>query len=238
MTSTDLLLRLATEDDTDAVTRVYLAARRAAPMPPPVHDDDAVRYWVEGKLQGYDETWVAVVDEAVVGFARLAGDWLDDLYVAPEHAGRGVGSALLDLVKSLRPDGFSLWVFEENESARRFYAGRGLVELLRTDGQANEEKAPDLRLAWPGETPLVFLRGLVDEVDDELGEVLQRRATLTAAIQTYKPVGGPAGRDADREREIATRLARRAPLLGAERLQRIIHAIITESLDAAHRPPV
>ena len=39
----------------------------------------------------------------VVGYARLPPTWLDDLYVAPTHAGQGVGSALLDLVKAQRP---------------------------------------------------------------------------------------------------------------------------------------
>ncbi len=36
--------------------------------------------------------------------------------------------------------------------------------------------------------------------------------------------------DEDRERAIAEAMARRAPALGAERLHRIVHAIISESL--------
>jgi len=107
------------------------------------------------------------------------------------------------------------------------------VELQRSDGAANEEGAPDLRLAWPGEQPLQFLRGLVDEVDTELAALLERRAALTRAIQGYKPVSGHAGRDAARERQIAERMSEQAPRLGADRLQRIIHAVITESLDTA-----
>jgi len=39
-------------------------------------------------------------------------------------------------------------VFESNTGARRLYERRGLVVLERTDGSGNEEKAPDLRLAW------------------------------------------------------------------------------------------
>jgi chorismate mutase/GNAT superfamily N-acetyltransferase len=233
VTSTELLLRHATEADAAAVAEVYLAARRAAPMPSPVRSDDEVRAWVAEKLRGYDETWVAEADGQVVGFARVAGDWLDDLYVVPRRSREGIGSALLDLVKSLRPHGFCLWVFETNEPARRFYARAGLVELARTDGSDNEEHAPDLKVAWPGEQPLVFLRGLVDEVDAELGAVLERRLALTRAIQAVKPVGGPQGRDAERERQIAVRMGAFAPSLGAERLQRIVHTVITESLGAA-----
>jgi chorismate mutase len=104
------------------------------------------------------------------------------------------------------------------------------VELERADGSGNEEKAPDVRMAWPGGAPLAFYRGLIDEVDGQLGDLLARRAALTRAVQAHKP--DPA-RDPAREQEIAAALARRAPALGPDRLARIVHAIITESLDAA-----
>ncbi len=78
----------------------------------------------------------------------MTDTWLDDLYVLPGHAGHGIGSMLLDVVKTRRPDGFALWVFEVNTPARAFYARHGLVEVERTDGAGNEEKAPDVRMEW------------------------------------------------------------------------------------------
>ena len=230
---TDLTLRPATEADAEAVAGIHLAARREAAMPPGVHTDAEVLAFLTGRL-GADEVWLAEVDGAPVGYARTTATWLDDLYVAPSHARQGVGGALLDLVKAQRPDGFCLWVFEMNVPARAFYARHGLVELERTDGSANEEQAPDVRLAWPGGNPLTFLRTLIDEVDDQLGDLLARRAALTAAVQDIKH--DPA-RDPGREREIAEAMAVRAPALGAERLSRIVHTIITESLDAAGERP-
>ena len=104
------------------------------------------------------------------------------------------------------------------------------MELERTDGSGNEEKAPDVKMAWPGRDPVAFFRGLIDEVDAGLGELLARRAALTRAVQGVK---GSTDRDAAREREIAERMAQVAPELGPDRLGRIVHAIITESLDAA-----
>jgi chorismate mutase/GNAT superfamily N-acetyltransferase len=229
----ELTLRPAEESDAAAVASIHLAARREAAMPPGVHSEDAVRQWLGARLQ-VDEVWVAELGGAPVGYARMTPVWLDDLYVAPAHARRGVGSALLDLVKARRAEGFCLWVFETNQPARAFYRHHGLVELERTDGSANEEQAPDLRLAWPGEDPLRFFRSLIDEVDAELGDLLNRRAALTRAVQPYK---ASSERDPAREREIAEALARRAPILGAERATRIVHAIISESLDAAAGDP-
>ncbi|MBD8869231.1 GNAT family N-acetyltransferase [Nocardioides donggukensis] len=229
----DLELRAAVPTDLPAVAEVYVAARAAAvpAMPAPVRPEAEVRAWVSGWDLSRHETWVATSGGAVVGFASLTGDWLDSLYVLPGHARGGVGSALLGVVMGLRPQGFSLWVFEQNQPARAFYAAHGLLELESTDGSANEERSPDLRVAWPGAEPLAFLRAQIDEVDDDLARLLARRVALTSAVQRHKPVAGQAGRDPEREHAIADRMARHAPALGAARLQRIVHTIITESLE-------
>ncbi|WP_051552227.1 GNAT family N-acetyltransferase [Nocardioides sp. URHA0020] len=226
---TELTLRPATEEDAPAVVAVHLAARRTAAMPPSVHTDGDVAAWLTARV-AEDEVWLAEDGGAPVGYARMTQTWLDDLYVAPAAARRGIGSALLDVVKAQRPDGFCLWVFETNVPARAFYARHGLVELERTDGSANEERAPDVRMAWPGSDPLAFLRRLIDEVDDQLGDLLARRTALTAAVQGIKH---DPSRDPERERAIAEAMAVRAPALGVDRLSRIVHTIITESLDAA-----
>jgi GNAT superfamily N-acetyltransferase len=87
-------------------------------------------------------------DGEVVGYALCTPTFLDALYVTPERKGQGIGSLLLDVVDATHPDGYELWVFESNTGARRLYERRGLVEVERTDGSGNEEKAPDLRMAW------------------------------------------------------------------------------------------
>jgi GNAT superfamily N-acetyltransferase/chorismate mutase len=232
-----MTLRPATDDDAEAVARVNTDARVAAvpAMPPGIHTHEETRAWVRRRLQEL-QMWVAEVDGAVVGYAAVSPGWLDDLYVLPGFAGRGIGSALLELVKTMCPAGFALWVFESNVPARRFYERHGLLELEHTDGSGNEERAPDLRMAWPGRDALGYLRGMVDEVDDELAAVLARRAALTAAIQRVKEVPGHQGRDPDREAEIAHRMARHAPAIGEEGLRRIMHEVISASLDAATAP--
>jgi GNAT superfamily N-acetyltransferase len=104
--------------------------------------------WVARNIER-DEVWVADdVDGTPAAYARFTDTWLDDLYVDPAYAGQGLGSALLDVVKARLPEGFGLWVFEMNQPARAFYARRGLVEVERTDGSANEEKEPDIRMEW------------------------------------------------------------------------------------------
>lgn len=234
-----VLLRPATAADLPAIADLHARVREASypHLPRSVHALPEVRSWVASWDLAEQEVWVAEsgpgTGGAPLGYARVHGDWLDDLYVAQEAAGQGIGGALLDLVKTLRPGGFCLWVFESNTPARRFYEHRGLVELERTDGEANEEREPDIRMAWPGREPLAFFRGLIDEVDEQLGDLLARRVALTRAVQAHKH---DARRDPARERAIAEAMARRAPELGVDRLARIVDAVVTESLDAAANP--
>ena len=173
----------------------------------------------------------------------LDGPWVDLLFVHPGRPARGVGAALLDLVKSLRPHGFGLRVHQANERARTFYLRHGLVELERTDGSAYPDEQPDLQMAWLGDAPLAYLRGRIDSVDDELAVLLARRTALTAAVQDHKAAsgahGGQRGRDPDREAEIVARMAEHVPELGEERIARVMHTVIEESLaawEAAQRP--
>lgn len=231
-----LSVRPAERDDLASLAGVYLAARAAAePAMPPLEGDEAsVQRWLEG-LHDRAEVWVAEEDRPLA-FAVVAGEWLDCLYVAPHRQGEGIGSLLLDLVRARRPHGFSLWVFVSNEPARAFYRRHGLVELERTDGSGNEERAPDLRMAWPGVDPLTFFRRRIDEVDDELAELLARRTALTAAVQDLKQAlgerAGAPGRAAEREAEIVARMSRHVPDLGPERIATVMHTVIAESLAA------
>lgn len=150
--SPDLVLRPGTTGDLAAAAEVHLRARRAAvpAMPPPVHDDDAVRAHLGRTDLSACDLWLAEVGDRVVGYALLTDTWLDDLYVDPAHQGQGVGSALLDLARAVRPGGFDLWVFASNAPARAFYRRHGLVEVGSTDGSDNEEREPDVRLRAAG----------------------------------------------------------------------------------------
>lgn len=151
--SDGVVLRPTEAADLDEIVALHLAARGDAAergvMPPAVHSEREIREWLGVRMER-DEVWVAERGGRVAAYTRFTRTWLDDLYVDPEAQRTGLGGMLLDLVKALRPDGFGLWVFESNLPARAFYAAHGLVVTQRTDGSGNEERAPDLRLEWPG----------------------------------------------------------------------------------------
>ena len=141
-------VRLARADDVEAVAEVFLASFAGLTFLPRLHTDDETREWVRRELVPTHEVWVAEEGGEVVGFAALAGDLLGHLYVHPSAQNRGIGTALLVLVKAERPDGFRFWVFQRNEGARRFYERNGCRVVKLTDGRGNEEKEPDALYEW------------------------------------------------------------------------------------------
>ena len=148
---TDVTVRRADTEDGPAVAALYTSARvHAVPqMPPALHtaEEDVAFY---GRRIADDDvtTWLAEADGELLGFAMCTPTFLDGLYVRPDLTGQGIGSLLLDVVEATHPGGYELWVFESNAGARRLYERRGLVEVERTDGSGNEERAPDVRMAW------------------------------------------------------------------------------------------
>jgi GNAT superfamily N-acetyltransferase len=148
---TAVTVRPAGPEDAQAIADLYTAARvDAVPqMPPALHTNAEDRAYVARRVTEADVTiWVAEQGSELLGFATCTPTFLDGLYVRTDLLGQGIGSLLLDVVEATHPDGYELWVFESNAGARRLYERRGLVEVERTDGSGNEEKAPDIRMAW------------------------------------------------------------------------------------------
>jgi ribosomal protein S18 acetylase RimI-like enzyme len=60
-----------------------------------------------------------------------------------------VGQALLTAAREDVAE-LSLWVFQSNTQARRFYERQGFTLVELTDGAANEERLPDALYRWVG----------------------------------------------------------------------------------------
>ena len=123
------------------------AFRVSLPFLPEIHTEPEDLGFVALRMLPHKTVWVASVNGAVVGFIAFDEDWIDQLYIHPDHQGQGIGPVLLDkALESGTPK--QLWAFQQNERARRFYEARGFVATEFTDGAANEEKTPDVRYVW------------------------------------------------------------------------------------------
>ncbi|GGY83234.1 histone acetyltransferase [Streptomyces olivaceoviridis] len=149
MTET-VVLRRAVAADARAAADVYLRSFDAA-LPTVVrpHTDDEVRDYIRDVVVPLRETWVAEAAGAgVVGLMVLDGESLSQLYLDPRWRGRGIGDRFMALAKGRGPQGLSLWTFQVNKPAHRFYERHGFVAAEYTDGSGNEEREPDVRYVW------------------------------------------------------------------------------------------
>ena len=93
------------------------------------------------------KVWGATEGRNLVGIIAVREGWVDQLYVLPGHQRRGVGAALLGKAKDGAPS-LSLWTFQRNTGARRFYEAHGFRAVRETDGSGNEEREPDVLYRW------------------------------------------------------------------------------------------
>jgi hypothetical protein len=97
----DVELRRATDADAEAVADVFIDSFRAAlPTVRRAHDDADVRRYVRDVLVAQTECWVAVDGSGrVVAMMSLKPGWVEQLYVAPDRLGDGIGRRVIGLAK-------------------------------------------------------------------------------------------------------------------------------------------
>jgi len=146
-------IRRARDDEIEPLTQLFIRARNEMDYLPRVPDEASAP--IAARIREHEDVWVAEEDGRLVGFlgiehsTNLGAPVLEKIYVAPAEQNRGIGSALLDKAKELRPDELYLWVFQRNP-ARRLYERQGFELVKLTDGADNMEREPDALYRWEG----------------------------------------------------------------------------------------
>lgn len=138
-------IRRANSEDATACAESMQEWLDSTPWVPDLHTlNESVNFcrnFVIEKCETY------VLGTPAKGFIAIESDQIIlAFYVSNKHRSQQVGQRLLDHAKSLHAR-LTLWVFEQNEGARRFYERHGFVATGRTDSQ-NDEGLPDLEMAW------------------------------------------------------------------------------------------
>lgn len=142
-------LRPATPADALEIADLFLDARREVmPYMPVLHSDDETRRWIVDVVVAGSKTWLALLDDKIVGFLAMVADQLDHLYVRPRYYRQGIGDRLLAKAKEISPRRLQLFTSQRNCRARAFYEARGFVPINLGDGSRNEEAEPDVLYEW------------------------------------------------------------------------------------------
>lgn len=144
----NIQIREATVNDALGIAKVHVETWQSA-YRGQVSDAYLESLSVETKVEGWRNslehpksgvhTLVAILDDQVVGWcvggtnrdedvSENVGE-LQGIYVHPDFAGKGAGSALMnEMLKILRNDGYqkaTLWVLDTNEKTRKWYESKG-----------------------------------------------------------------------------------------------------------------
>ncbi|WP_449622032.1 GNAT family N-acetyltransferase [Robertmurraya sp. Marseille-Q9965] len=89
---------------------------------------------------------LALIDEKVVGMVAYNKTEINQLYVHFDFQGIGIGQALLERAKAHSDGVLTLYTFEINKNAQKFYENNGFKIIGR--GHENEENLPDIQYEW------------------------------------------------------------------------------------------
>jgi ribosomal protein S18 acetylase RimI-like enzyme len=110
------------------------------------HSVDSQLYFLTQILPEEFEIFLALLDGKVIGMAAYNKTEISQLYIHVEYQGRGIGRMLLDNAKAKSSGRLTLYTFEVNRTAQRFYEKNGFVVIGR--GHENEEDLPDIQYEW------------------------------------------------------------------------------------------
>ena len=103
-------------------------------------------YFLNNILPEQYQIDVVLIDDNVVGMIAYNEREISQLYIRIDYQGFGIGQALLDKAKEQSSGRLTLYTFEVNINARRFYEKHGFKIIAR--GHENEENLPDLLYEW------------------------------------------------------------------------------------------
>ena len=94
-----------------------------------------------------NDVWVAEIEGEAAAFMAIAGDFIDQLYVAPQYQRRGIGKALLEFARTLAPEHLWLYTLQINTNGRAFYEKNGF-RAVKFGVSPEPESEPDIEYHW------------------------------------------------------------------------------------------
>lgn len=134
---------------TEQTIAMWRASKELALGMPEMHDIEAHRYFLNRILAATHRIYLAVErrSETVLGMIAADDTQISQLYVHPGYQHQGIGSSLVEIVKDTAGDSLTLYTFEVNAIARKFWQKHGFVER-RTGLHDNEEGMVDVLCEW------------------------------------------------------------------------------------------
>jgi RimJ/RimL family protein N-acetyltransferase len=136
----------------------------------PVYAEETVRMWRQSKeraiaqkeihsfeehvaflnniLSKNNKIYIGIHNAKVVGMIAFNENEVNQLYIHIDYQGKGLGKRFLELAKTNSKGRLTLFTFEVNHKAQRFYEKNGFKII--GSGYENEENLDDIKYEWVG----------------------------------------------------------------------------------------
>jgi ribosomal protein S18 acetylase RimI-like enzyme len=111
-----------------------------------IHSVEDHVYFLNHILPEKFQIELVLIDEKVVGMIAYNESEINQLYIHIDYQGIGIGQTLINKVKDKSSGKLTLYTFEVNEIAQRFYEKHGFKVIGR--GHENEENLSDIQYEW------------------------------------------------------------------------------------------
>ena len=146
----EFIIREYRSEDFDAVTILWRISREKS-IPEfqleKGHFFFEDRDYFQKQIIKNNQIWVVVSQSYPVGFMAMNNDFVDQLYIDPDHQRRGIGRSLLNLARERSPEHVWLYTLQVNASARAFYEKNGFV-AEKFGISPPPESEPDVEYHW------------------------------------------------------------------------------------------
>jgi len=136
--------------DFDAVTILWrLARKKSLPdfQAEKGHFFSDDRNYFRDHILKKNRIWVVEAADHPVAFLAMENDFVDQLYIHPDHWRKGIGNILLNFAREQSPKHLWLYTLQINVNARAFYEKNGFL-AEKFGVRPPPESEPDVEYHW------------------------------------------------------------------------------------------
>ncbi|MBI6871225.1 GNAT family N-acetyltransferase [Clostridium aciditolerans] len=126
--------------------RMWRESKERAISQKEIHSFEDHVFFLNNILNRDNEIYIATDNNKVVGIIAFNGNEINQLYIHNDYQGKGLGKKLLDMAKINSKGRLTLYTFEVNHKAQRFYESNGFKIIGR--GHENGENLDDIKYEW------------------------------------------------------------------------------------------